>query len=496
MQRYDIVIIGSGLGGLLCGCLLSKEGYSVCILEKNNQIGGCLQTFERNGTRFDTGLHYIGALDPGQTLFKFFNYFGINGKLQTKRLDSNGFDRINLNGSEFSFSNGRENFINNLSEKFPNAHNNIKNYIDKVYEISEHSNLYNFRNTHINSLIDYEFIRMSVQDFLQTITSEKKIQNVLASTNPLYAGIPDRTPAYIHAMIQGHYIDSAWRLINGGSQLADVLAKLITDAGGIILKNTKAISFNFKNKSISEVKLENGESFEADYFISNIHPARTIEMVKPGIIRPAYRERINNLQNTIGAFTVYIVFRKNKFKYLNYNYYHYNTDNVWTVNYKTSEWPTNFILFTPATAKEQVYSDHAILMAYMHYDEVKKWEKTTIEKRGNEYLEFKQNKAESLLTSAEKVFPGFKSQISTYYTSTPLTYRDYTGTEQGSMYGIMRDCLAPEKSFIFPRTRVPNLLLTGQNINSHGILGVTISSILTCSELLGFESLISKIKNA
>ena len=63
MRNYDVVIIGGGLGGLECGYILSKQGYSVCILEQNPQLGGCLQTFRRAGLTLDTGFHYVGALD-------------------------------------------------------------------------------------------------------------------------------------------------------------------------------------------------------------------------------------------------------------------------------------------------------------------------------------------------------------------------------------------------------------------------------------------------
>lgn len=49
MSKYDIIIIGSGLGGLECGAILSKEGYHVCVLEKNELFGGCFQTYQRGG---------------------------------------------------------------------------------------------------------------------------------------------------------------------------------------------------------------------------------------------------------------------------------------------------------------------------------------------------------------------------------------------------------------------------------------------------------------
>lgn len=77
MSKYDIIIIGSGLGGLECGAILSKEGYHVCVLEKNELFGGCFQTYQRGGHRMDTGIHYIGSLDEGQIMNQYFRYFGI-----------------------------------------------------------------------------------------------------------------------------------------------------------------------------------------------------------------------------------------------------------------------------------------------------------------------------------------------------------------------------------------------------------------------------------
>ena len=67
-NQYDILIIGSGLGGLVCAYILSKNGYKVAVLEKNAQIGGCLQTFKRFGLSFDTGMHYIGSMQEGEII--------------------------------------------------------------------------------------------------------------------------------------------------------------------------------------------------------------------------------------------------------------------------------------------------------------------------------------------------------------------------------------------------------------------------------------------
>ena len=82
MSKYDIIIIGSGLGGLECGAILSKEGYNVCVLEKNELFGGCFQTYRRKGHLLDTGIHYIGSLDEGQVMNQFFRYVGIMDHLK------------------------------------------------------------------------------------------------------------------------------------------------------------------------------------------------------------------------------------------------------------------------------------------------------------------------------------------------------------------------------------------------------------------------------
>ena len=80
-------------------------------------------------------------------------------------------------------------------------------------------------------------------------------------------------------------------------------------------------------------------------------------------------------------------------------------------------------------------------------------------------------------------------------TSTPLTWRDYTGTPDGSMYGVRKEYSRPLETTILPRTKIPHLFFTGQNTNLHGILGVTIGAVMTCGEIVGLETLLKKIRN-
>ena len=132
MSKYDVVITGSGLGGLLCGYILSKEGYKVCIIEKNERIGGCLQTFVRKGCVFDTGMHYIGSLNEGQILNRFFRYFNLLDKLKLKKLNEDGFDVIHFQNKDYKYAQGYENFINTLLSYFPKEKQALIKYTDKL----------------------------------------------------------------------------------------------------------------------------------------------------------------------------------------------------------------------------------------------------------------------------------------------------------------------------------------------------------------------------
>jgi len=145
-----------------------------------------------------------------------------------------------------------------------------------------------------------------------------------------------------------------------------------------------------------------------------------------------------------------------------------------------------------------IYGDNITIMTYMRYEEVEPWANTfnTVahkNERGQTYEAFKKEKAEIIIDELEKKFPNIRNCIAEYYTSSPLSYRDYIATNRGSMYGYTKDVNKSMQSFISPKTKIDNLLFTGQSLNMHGILGVTISGVVTCSELLGQDYLLDKI---
>ena len=120
MKKFDVLIIGTGMGGLVCGNILTKQGYSVCMVEKNKQLGGCLQIYVRNRVIFDSGVHYIGGLDKGQNLYQIFKWLGLMDELKLEKMDPD-FDRIILDDDpkEYRFMQGYYAFEQEMIREFP-----------------------------------------------------------------------------------------------------------------------------------------------------------------------------------------------------------------------------------------------------------------------------------------------------------------------------------------------------------------------------------------
>ncbi|MDO5608179.1 MAG: NAD(P)/FAD-dependent oxidoreductase, partial [Capnocytophaga sp.] len=501
MEIYDYVIVGSGLGGLVSAIILAKEGKTVCVLEKNNQFGGNLQTFVRNKIIFDTGVHYIGGLSEGENLHSYFSYIGIQKDLQLKQLDTEGFDIISFGDdpTEYPHLQGYDHFAESLFARFPNEKKAIETYFQKIQDVCNSFPLYNLNAT---QPYDFEILGVNLKDYLDSLTDNEKLKAVLVGSNFLYCGMGETTPLYVHALSVNSYIQSAWRCVKGGSQISKLLTKQIRSLGGKLYKHTEVTGFEFDDENkIQSVKISDEREIYGKNFISNIDLKHTLELAGASYFKKSYYKRIQSLEPYTSAFSLYIVLKPNTLRYFNCNYYHHrNSREVWqTLEYSDNTWPKSYMLSTGIFSEEQEWAESLTAITYMRYEEVQAWEHTfnTValpNERGETYEQFKERKKEQFLNALEEKFPKIRTYIKEVYTSTPLTYRDYIGGQQGNLYGYVHDSNSPMRSFIPPRTNIKNLFLTGQSVNMHGILGVTIGAFATCSEILGREYLLEKVK--
>src|SRR6185369_312640 len=199
------------------------------VLERNKQLGGNLQTFSRDKVIFDSGVHYVGGLDKGQSLYQIFKYLEIMDNLKIQRMDEDCVDEIMFVGESKTYfhAQGYENFIATLVRDFPEEEQAIRNYCDEMKRICDRFPLYNLRMG--DAFEKNEVLGIDTRTYLESITENKKLQNVLAGSNLLYAGEAYKTPLYVHALIINSYIEGSYRFVDGGSQIARQLTRQIRE---------------------------------------------------------------------------------------------------------------------------------------------------------------------------------------------------------------------------------------------------------------------------
>lgn len=487
------VVIGSGLGGLSCGCILAKNGYHVTVLEQGAQIGGCLQCFRRGDAVFDTGMHYIGSADPDQPLHTILRYLGVADSVKLSRLNPMGYDVISLQGEHYRFANGREQFIETLAGHFPQSRDELANYYDLIKLVASSSAMHSL-NRDVDLYVSAEYQTRSVNEVIDSVVKNPQLRQVLAGIQPLYAGEKDRTPFSTHALITDFYEQSAFRIVGGSSVLADALAANIRSMGGQVLVCKKVVKVECDGTHATAVVTEDGERYDADLVISAIHPKSTIQIIDSHLIRPAYRRRLEGVRNTTSAFTVYLKFKKDRVPYMDSNLYVYRGSTTWGCDqYTPQTWPESILYMHFCQEENPVYAYTGEIISYMSFAEITPWLGTQRARRGEDYEVFKRRKAEQVIDALEQEVPGLRENIECYYTSTPLTYLDYTGIPDGAMYGVAKDVSMMNMGNIPCKTRIPNLLLTGQSTVLHGMLGVLAGSLVTCSEILGTDEIFAQV---
>ncbi|RZJ40347.1 MAG: NAD(P)/FAD-dependent oxidoreductase, partial [Chryseobacterium sp.] len=310
-KQYDILVIGSGLGGLVSALILAKEGMKVCVLEKNNQYGGNLQTFSRDKLIFDTGVHYLGGLSKGQNLHCFFSYLEIIDDLELQKMDENGYDKITFGNDEIEYphAQGYDNFIKQLSECFPDEKENLEIYCEEIQRVCNYFPRYNVVG---QNNYNEEILHLNTRRFLESITSDKKLQAVLLGSNFLYGGDSENIPFYVHALTVNSYIQSAYKCVKGGSQISKLLIRKLREYGADVYKHSEVSEMIFnENNILNSVKTVQGKEYFAKQFISNIEIRSVVKLIGENRLRKSFFNRILSWEPVSSCFSVYLVLKPN-----------------------------------------------------------------------------------------------------------------------------------------------------------------------------------------
>jgi all-trans-retinol 13,14-reductase len=430
-MKYEIIIIGAGLGGLTAGAKLAKEGKKVLVIEQHSKPGGCATTFQRGDYTLEVGLHEMDGPSAGDMKTRIFNDLDV-----FKRVD---FIKV---PEFYHFINGRhkitiphnpESATGILSEIFPEEKSGIKAYFDQILQKKK-------------MLPGNGLTRdLSVGEFLDSIIQNNDLKLVLLGNLGYFHDDPYSLSLAYYSVAQGSYFTGGGSFIRGGSQkLSDHLADFIRIHGGdiilnhtvtrIIISGNKAVgvSYKKKNRPDSEVIMTSCEQV-----IANSAVPELVELL-PEVFGAELKTEIAHQEIGASLLTVYFGFEK-PLREIGHN--HYSTfiydDSVETLadilkNNKDDFSKRSFTFVDYGQIDSALVTAGKSVGALCCIDYLTDWEKLG----KKEYYSKKEEVASVFIERLERIIPGIRKSIGYYEVGTPATVKRYTLNPGGAVYGF------------------------------------------------------------
>ncbi len=487
------VVVGSGIGGLISAHLLAMHGYTVTVLEQHYRPGGFLHRFFRNGIGYDTGFHYVGGARGDQLFGRVMKHVGIYDDLHMESMDPDGFDILKFPGFEFVVPVGVDAFRDRLLAAFPHETEGIHRYIAMHREAVLAYGLFNLDlTTPPESVLPWE--ERSLAEVLEACFDDLRLRAVLAGQGALYGVPPKDAPFGLHAIVTDHFLQGAWTVRGGGDKIAMALVRRLKARGGVVRLRSKVVAIDVEDHYARRVRTEDGTIYDADLVICNLHPRAVVDLVPPGTFRSAYVQRVTEAQPGVCHLGMYLRVEGDLSALGNRNLYAYDTwDPEEAAGCSTPARVPFYFLTAPGFRHPQgpPGTEQVVLgLIQTSYAEFKRWHGET--PRSEAYTVFKQEIMEAGLRAIARDFPDWR--IVRAEASTPLTTIDFTGSPFGATYGHYHSVRQMGRYRLPVRTKVRNLLQTGQCVGFPGICGATMSAYVACGEILGLPNLVEELK--
>lgn len=483
LEGKNVLIIGSGIGGLSAGILLAGLNYRVTIAEKNPVPGGLMRSYRRAGIDCPVGVHYVGALGNKEPLGKMFAALGINVQEIFSRMGSEGVtDRYIFDDFSFDLPANIEAYEKNLRDSFPDENQAINVLMNNLREISQRMLDPAFLLNQGDPFQNMDYLQ-PLGEFLDKLGASPRLRVVISVPCQLVGVEPAECPLILHHMVLAAYLFSAWRLKENGARMTDAFVRRFEQLGGKLLLNDEVEKITLKEKTVAGARLKSGREIAADFIISDIHPKILLPLLPPDTLRVTYRQRILDLAETEGVICVHASVDAAAHPEMAHNVYRLTIDQKGAIK--------DGVFYQIRKGANQ--SNLLSIITRSLYSEWSLWENTSSGKRPKEYEEKKQKIAHDLLRQAETVLGPLKNaKIIDVFT--PLTIRDYVNCPEGSCYGVMRSSRQLMKITSVTKMPIGGLYLTGQNALAPGVMGGILGSFDVTRKIIGTSRFVQDIK--
>jgi all-trans-retinol 13,14-reductase len=505
---YDAIVIGSGIGGLTSARCLAAMGKKVLVLEQHYTAGGFTHAYSREGYEWDVGVHYIGDVGHPTMSRKLFDFIS-DSKLKWAAMDPT-YDRIFLGNDCYDLVAGKKAFAAEMKNRFPEEHRAIDRYLEMIKESSNGVRLFTINKilpSWLQSLlgplikkIQPSFINKTTYEVLRSITNDEKLIAVLTGQWG-DSGIPPKKGSFlIHSLIARHYLNGGYYPVGGASKIAETVIPQIQQSGGEVFTYAKVNKILIEKGTAVGVQMSDKTVIRAPIVISNAGVFNTFEKLVPAETsnKLGYDKRLKKIKRSCTNVGLFIGLKDTaeNLKLPKTNFWVYldekHDQNV-EAFFSDPKQPLPIVYISFPSAKDPSWDSRypgratIEIVAPAGFELFEKWQQTTWGKRGKEYQNLGQDFADRMLEVLYQKVAQVKGKIDYYETSTPLSTAHFCEYQQGEIYGLEHEPSRFEQHWLKPKTDIPGLWLTGQDILSCGVAGAMIAGLMTAIKILGFR---------
>lgn len=518
-ERWDCIVVGSGLGGLACAAYLAAAGRRTLVLESHYVAGGNSQVFRRRVAQhdfeFDVGIHYIGECGPEGKITRILRGVGIADRVRFRELDPDGYTTLVFPDFTFRIPTGWERYRERLLATFPAEASALAAVLDIMQEVAAGAG--RLRAGEIDELTLFAECPAFLAWGLRPVTElfahhglSLRASAVLLGESGDYGVRPSKTPVVLQSGLTDHYMRGAFYPEGGGQVLAARLVEAIEAYGGEV--RTQAPVQRIRCDAAGRVAgvTVGGKpgrptaEIDAPVVVSNADLKRTcLELVGRERWSKETLERVERFRMSLPLFCCYLVLDADRVTgQPNTNYFLWGSHDIESIYAELEDGrlpDADFAYVTVASRKDPTNTRMApagwtnLQIMTLAPREYALWHATegpatagNAYHRDRGYRDAKAVLMERLIHAAERVLPGIGSEIYWKEAASPLTQERFTRSTGGTSYGIefAIDQMGPMR--LGPQTEIEGLFLTGASTPSgHGIGSVLRGGVATAGAVLG-----------